>query len=142
MTNRNTEDGHIQTPSPGAQLAYWRRQLEGAPAVLNLPTDRPRQSAQSRHTGDAPIELSAAMCRALDLLSSQEGVTLFITLLTAFKTVLFHYTGQDDLVVAIPVANGERAEAQPAVGALINILPLRTNLSGDPTFRQLLQRRQ
>src|SRR5262249_10220315 len=123
-----------------AQLAYWKRQLGNDLPVLNLPTDWPHPSIQTfrgaRHTVGFPQRLSAA----LKALSQQEGVTLFMTLVAAFQTLLFRYTGQTDLVVGTPIAGRTRVETESLLGFFVNTLVLRTDLSGNPLFRKLLGR--
>ncbi|HEX8560546.1 MAG TPA: condensation domain-containing protein [Pyrinomonadaceae bacterium] len=122
------------------ELKYWRSQLEGAPPALELPTDRPRPAAQTfngaKHRFDAPPELA----EGLKALSRREGVTLYMTLLAAFSVLLSRYTGQEDVVVGSPIAGRNRAEVEPLIGFFVNALAMRTNLSGDPTFAELLGR--
>ncbi|MGH7828765.1 MAG: condensation domain-containing protein, partial [Candidatus Binatia bacterium] len=122
------------------QLLYWKKQLEGAPALLNLPTDRPRPAVQSYRGGSRSIELSQELTQGLKALSAQEGVTLFMTLLAAFQTLLHRYTGQNDIVVGSPIANRNRAEIEGLIGFFVNTLVMRTDLSGNPTFKELLTR--
>jgi len=122
------------------QLAYWKRQLAGAPPALELPTDRPRPAVQSYRGAALPVQLPRALSEALAALSRQEGVTLFMTLLAAFQALLWRYTGQDDIVVGSPIAGRTRAEIAPLIGFFVNTLVLRTDLSGEPTFRELLGR--
>ena len=122
------------------QLSYWKKQLEGAPAVLNLPTDRPRPAVQTYRGERRSIELSKELTEELKVLSRKEGVTLFMTLLAAFQTLLYRYTGQEDIVVGSPIANRNRTEIEGLIGFFVNTLVLRTDLSGNPTFRELLQR--
>jgi amino acid adenylation domain-containing protein len=122
-----------------AQLDFWKRQLDGAPAVLELPTDRPRPAVQSFQGATQSLLLPDPLATALKTLSRSEGTTLFMTLLAAFKTLLHGYTGQTDIVVGSPVANRNRAEIEELIGFFVNMLVLRADLSGDPTFRQLLQ---
>jgi amino acid adenylation domain-containing protein/non-ribosomal peptide synthase protein (TIGR01720 family) len=123
-----------------AQLSYWRRQLEGAPASLELPTDRPRPAAQSYRGSTATLALSKELSESLKSLSRRGGVTLFMTLLAAFDVLLCRYTGQEDIVVGSDIANRNRGETEGLLGFFINQLVLRTDLSGDPTFRELLAR--
>jgi amino acid adenylation domain-containing protein len=123
-----------------AQLSYWRRQLAGAPSMLELPTDRPRPSVQTYRGAEHTFVLSAPLTRALNDLSRREGVTLFMTLLAAWQTLLRRYTRQEDIVVGADVANRNRAETEPLIGFFVNMLVLRTDLSGDPTFKELLAR--
>ncbi|MDB4894620.1 MAG: non-ribosomal peptide synthetase, partial [Firmicutes bacterium] len=121
------------------QLAYWRRQLDGA-AVLQLPTDRPRPVAPTRAGATAALKLTQPLTDGLKALGRQEGVTLFMTLLAAFQALLHRYTNQADIAVGSPVANRNRAETEGLIGFFVNTLVLRTDLSGNPTFRELLER--
>ncbi|MBW4575168.1 MAG: amino acid adenylation domain-containing protein [Aphanothece sp. CMT-3BRIN-NPC111] len=121
------------------QLNYWQKQLNGI-SILNLPTDRPRPAVQSYKGARQPIALPKALTEALEALSQQEGITLFMTLLAAFQTLLYRYTGQDDIAVGSPIANRNRSDIEPLIGFFVNSLVLRTDLSGNPTFRELLSR--
>ncbi|MGD2147998.1 MAG: condensation domain-containing protein, partial [Anaerolineae bacterium] len=123
-----------------AQLSYWRRQLSGAPTVLDLPTDRPRPAVQSFSGARQSERLSAALYKRLNALSREEDVTLFMTLLAAFNVILHRYTGAQDILVGTPIANRNRAEIEGLIGFFANTLVLRGDLSGDPTFRELLAR--
>lgn len=122
------------------QLAYWKKHLGGAPAVLNLPTDRPRPARQSFKGARQSVELSAELTQALKTLSRKEGVTLYMTLLAAFQILLHRYTGQDDIVVGSPIANRNRIEIEGLIGFFVNTLVLRTVVSNNPTFHDLLHR--
>ena len=122
------------------QLVYWRTQLAGAPAVLELPTDFPRPQARSDRGATERRLLSRPLLERLMELSQQEEATLFMTLLAGFQLLLSRYTGQDDIVVGSPIANRTRSELEGLIGFFVNSLPLRTDLSGDPSFRQLLGR--
>jgi amino acid adenylation domain-containing protein len=122
------------------QLTYWRTQLAGAPTVLELPTDFPRPRTQSHRGATERIGLSGEVLEGLRALSQQEGATLFMTLLAGFQLLLSRYTGQNDIVVGSPIANRTRSELEHLIGFFVNSLPLRTNLSGDPSFRELLRR--
>ncbi|MBD2245043.1 non-ribosomal peptide synthetase [Nostoc sp. FACHB-888] len=123
-----------------SQLAYWRKQLQGAPTVLELPTDYPRPAIQSFQGATHRFELSAELSVALKQLSQQEGATLFMTLLAAFKTLLYRYTTSTDIVIGSPIANRNHSEIEKLIGFFVNTLVLRTNLEGDPSFRELLCR--
>src|SRR5262244_1752419 len=123
-----------------SQLSYWKKQLEGAPAVLNLPMDRPRPPLQSFRGARRSLELSKGLTRDLKNLSRQNDVTLFMTLLAAFQTLLYRYTAQEDVVVGSPIANRSRSEIENLIGFFANTLVLRSDLSGDPTFSELLVR--
>ncbi|HEX8276901.1 MAG TPA: amino acid adenylation domain-containing protein [Longimicrobiaceae bacterium] len=121
-----------------AQLAYWREQL-GSPPVLELPTDRPRPPAPSFHGGSVGLEISAATAAALRDLARAEGATLFMPLVAAWQTLLARHAGQEDVVVGTPIANRNRSEIEALIGFFVNTLALRADLSGDPTFRELLR---
>ena len=120
-------------------LTYWRTQLADLPA-LALPTDRPRQAMQSFAGTTLTATLPAALATELKAFSRREGVTLFMTLLAGFQALLHRHTGQTDIVVGAPVANRNRAELEKLIGFFVNALVLRTDLAGDPTFRELLRR--
>jgi amino acid adenylation domain-containing protein len=122
------------------QVSYWKKQLAGIPEVLKLPTDRPRPTVQSHRGGQQSFVLSKDVTEQLKALSRKEGVTLFMTLLAALQTLLYRYTGQEDIVVGSPIANRNRSEIEGLIGFFVNTLALRTDLSGTPTFRELLQR--
>jgi amino acid adenylation domain-containing protein len=126
-----------------AQLRYWKQQLTDVP-VLNLPGAAARpllQSVVQGHQGASQLlELPQRLLGDLEALSQQAGVTLFMTLLAAFQTLLHRYTGQTDLAIGSPIANRHRSELEGLIGFLVNSLVLRTNLAGDPTFRELLDR--
>jgi amino acid adenylation domain-containing protein len=121
-------------------LRYWRKQLGGRPPVIDLARDRPRPPALSYRGAARSVRLSKELCESLKALSKREGVTLFMTLLAAFKTLLYKYTAELDLVIGIALANRNRSEVEPIIGFFVNMLPLRTDLSGNPRFIQLLKR--
>jgi amino acid adenylation domain-containing protein len=121
-------------------LTYWKQKLSGELAVLNLPTDRARSPVQTFKGAQAKLVVSQILTKELKNLSRQEGVTLFMTLLTAFKTLLYRYTGQTDILVGSPIANRNRAEIKTLIGFFVNILVLRTELSGKLNFKELLAR--
>jgi amino acid adenylation domain-containing protein len=122
------------------QLAYWRAQLGGDLAVLALPTDRPRPPVETFRGAEHARVLPQRLGHALKALGQREGVTLFMTLLAAFQTLLARYSGQADIVVGSPVTQRSRAETELLIGPFINMLVLRGDLSGDPSFRGLLGR--
>jgi amino acid adenylation domain-containing protein len=122
------------------QLSYWKRGLGGELPVLDLPADRPRPPIQTYHGATQSIFLSLELAESLKALGRQEGVTLFMTLLAAFQTLLYRYVGQDDIIVGSPIANRNRVEIEGLIGLFVNTLVLRTDLSGDPGFRELLGR--
>ena len=121
------------------QLAYWREQLNGI-SILHLPTDKPRPAIQSYQGSTQFLELPLKLIDALEKLSQQEGVTLFMTLVAAFQTLLYRYTHQEDIALGSPIANRNRSEIEGIIGFFVNSLVLRSNLSGNPTFRELLGR--
>src|SRR5713226_961607 len=122
------------------QLQYWKQQLAGAPPLLELPTDRPRPSGPTFHGAHHTLTLPRALRDQLVKLSERESVSLFMTLLAAFQALLAQYSGQDDIVVGSPIAGRNRLETENLIGHFINTLLLRTSLSGDPTFSELLAR--
>jgi amino acid adenylation domain-containing protein len=121
------------------QLGYWKRQLLDAP-LLELPTDHPRPAVQTFRGSHQSLLLPNTVGEGLKALSRQQGVTLFMTLLAAFKILLHRYSSQDDLIVGTPIANRNRLEIEGLIGFFVNSLVVRTDLSGNPTFRELLQR--
>jgi amino acid adenylation domain-containing protein len=124
----------------GDHLAYWKERLAGAPALLELTTDRPRPAAQSYAGATLCRSFAPELHAGLSGLAQKEGTTLFMTGLAAFQVLLHRYTGQEDLVVGTPVSGRSRVETEPLIGDFVNMLVLRTDLSGDPTFRELLRR--
>ncbi len=120
------------------QLDHWKRQLAGAPALLELPTDRPRPKVQTFRGAKYPLTLSAKLSEETKALSCREGATLFMTLFAVYLALLHHYTKQTDMVVGTAIANRNRAEIENLIGFFVNTLALRTNLSGDPGFSELL----
>lgn len=131
---------HLQGETLEQQVAYWRQQLAGATTVLELPTDRPRPARQTERGGTYVFMLAADLQRKLQALSQQTGASVFMTLLAAFQTLLYRYTGQPDIIVGSPIANRNRAELEGIIGFFINTLALRADLSGNPTFLELLKR--
>ena len=122
------------------QLAYWKKQLGGNLPVLNLPTDRPRSAVQTFQGAVHKFTIPKAITEEIAQLSQREGVTLFMTLLAAFKTLLYRYTGQEDILVGSPIANRNRREIEELIGLFANTLVFRTDLSSNPTFKGLLGR--
>lgn len=120
------------------QLRYWKQQLKDVP-TLNLP-GAARTLMQTYRGASQQLELPQRLLDALEELSQQAGVTLFMTLLAAFQTLLHRYTGQTDIAIGSPIANRHRSELEGLIGFLVNSLVLRTDLAGDPTFRELLNR--
>ena len=132
--------GWLEGPALRDQLAYWRERLTGAPPELELPADRPRPHEQSYRGSRQLVMMPSALAEAVRALSRAERATPFMTLLTAFYTLLFRHTGQPDLVVGTAIAGRTRIETEPLIGFFVNTLALRGDCSGDPTFRELLAR--
>ncbi|MGB8690508.1 MAG: amino acid adenylation domain-containing protein [Microcoleus sp.] len=128
--------GEILVP----QLDYWKQQLLDAPGLLELPTDRSRPAVQTFRGGHYYTAFPKELSAELTALGKRAGVTLFMSLLAAFQTFLYRYSGQDDIVVGTPVAGRNRREIEGLIGFFVNTLVLRTNLGGNPTFEELLNR--
>jgi hypothetical protein len=122
------------------QLAYWKRQMAGAPALLELPADHARPPVQSFGGSHHGMVLPAELLERLRALGRGEGATLFMLLLGAFQLLLARLSGDDDVVVGSPVAGRTRRELEGLIGFFVNTLVLRTDLSGDPSFREVLRR--
>ncbi|HSG38215.1 MAG TPA: condensation domain-containing protein, partial [Thermoanaerobaculia bacterium] len=123
-----------------AQLAYWKRQLDGAPRVLELPTDHPRPPGQTYGGASRPLELAPELSAAVRDLCRREGVTPFIVLLAAWATLLARHAGQDEVLVGSPIAGRNRREIEDLIGFFVNTVVLRSDLSGAPAFGELLAR--
>jgi amino acid adenylation domain-containing protein len=121
------------------QLTYWQQQLEGCTS-LHLPTNRQRPALPTFRGARQYLMLPQRLSKAIALLGEREGVTLFMTLLAAFQTLLYRYSGQEDILIGSPIANRNRSEIEQLIGFFVNSLVLRTDLSGNPTFRELLRR--
>ncbi len=122
------------------QVDYWKKQLDGAPAMLELPTDRPRPPLQTFNGACHLLVLPQRLSESLSELSRRADATLFMTLLAAFQTLLCRYTNQEDIVLGTPIANRTRRETEDLIGFFVNTLVLRTDLAGNPGFRELLRR--
>ena len=122
------------------QRDYWRRTLAGVPALLGLPTDRPRPAQQDYAGGLVELTFDAELTAQLHALGRRHGTTLFMTLLAAWSVVLSRLSGQKDLVIGCPVANRVQLDIEPLIGFFVNTLALRVDLSGNPTLGELLQR--
>jgi hypothetical protein len=129
----------LQGEGDGRQMEYWRRQLANLPG-LNLPSDRPRPAVPSYRTSTVPVTLRESLMAPLKRLARGEGATLFMVLLAAFQVLQARYTGQEDVVVGTPVSGRGRVETEGLIGFFVNMLALRTNLAGEPTFLELLRR--
>ncbi|WOB66746.1 non-ribosomal peptide synthetase [Microcystis aeruginosa] len=121
------------------QLNYWKKQLTGAPPLLELPTDKPRLATPNFRGHSISFQINSELTEKLKLLSQKSGGTLFMTLLAALNTLLFRYSGQDDILIGTPTANRNRQEIEPLIGFFVNTLVLRNSLEGNPTFSGLLQ---
>ncbi|HEX6911521.1 MAG TPA: amino acid adenylation domain-containing protein, partial [Longimicrobium sp.] len=131
---------HLRGEVLEGALAYWRGRLAGAPELLELPLYRPRPAAQSFRGAHEPIHLPAALVARLEALGRREGATLYMVLLAAFQLLLGRYAGSEDVVVGSPIAGRTRGEVEGLIGFFVNLLALRTDLSGDPDVRGLLRR--
>ncbi|WP_172844444.1 non-ribosomal peptide synthetase [Tumebacillus algifaecis] len=130
----------LQGKNLQAQLAHWKDQLDGAKTVLPLPHDHPRSPVQTLRGASHSLQLSKELSDQLQALCQQEGVTMYMTMLAALNTLLYRYTGQDDILIGSPIAGRNRSEIEPLIGFFVNTLVMRTDLSGQPTFRELLAR--
>jgi len=134
------ERQNLTGKSLASQLDFWREQLAGCSDSLELPTDRPRPATQTFRGNWTTRPLPESLRESLKAASLRQGSTLFMTLLAAFKVMLLRYTGQEDIVVGTPVGGRGRLEIEPLIGLFLNTLVLRSDLSGNPTFRELLRR--
>ncbi|MEH2381351.1 MAG: amino acid adenylation domain-containing protein [Nostoc sp.] len=128
----------VARPAFVSDLNYWKQQLGNSTLLLQLPTDRPRLPVRTFQGASQTFIIPKSLTNALKHLSQQHNVTLFVTLLTAFKIVLFYYTGQSDIIVGTPFANRQQLETKGLIGCFINTLPIRTYFGGDPSLRELL----
>jgi amino acid adenylation domain-containing protein len=131
--------GWLQGEELERQVAFWRAHLRDAPALLELPTDRPRPPVQSHAGGAVALTLPSALTVGLRTLSQRHGVTLFMTLLAGWSTLLSRLSGQSDVVIGTPVANRQRREVEDLIGFFVNTLALRVRLEDQPSVAQLLQ---
>ena len=122
------------------QNLYWQQTLAGAPAVLTLPTDRPRPAQQDFSGAVLPLQLDAPLSEGLKALSQRHGTTLYMTLLAAWAVLLSRLSGQDEVVIGSPVANRNRVEVESLIGLFVNTLAVRIDASGEPTVQTLLAR--
>ncbi|MGZ6507169.1 MAG: non-ribosomal peptide synthetase, partial [Tumebacillaceae bacterium] len=123
-----------------SQLDYWKQQLAGELPVSLLPTDRPRPAVQTYNGGNLKQVLNGSYVKDLYAVSQREGATLFMTLLAAFQTLMHRYSGHEDIVVGTPVANRNHSALENIIGFFVNMLVMRTDFTGDLTFRDLLRR--
>ena len=134
------QQAQLESEAFATELAFWTEYLRGAPDVVELPTDRPRPDVLTFEGEKLIFPLGRPATERLRDFSRREGVSLFMTLTAAFNALISRYTGQDDIVLGVPIANRDRPELASMFGFLIDFQALRTDLSGSPTFRQLLQR--
>jgi amino acid adenylation domain-containing protein len=130
----------LSGPAGERLISYWKERLAGAPALLSLPLDHPRPARQTPRGGVVSRLLPKQVAEGLRALSRHESVTLFMTLLAGFQALLARYSGQTDICVGTPTAHRDRKETEHLIGAFLNTLVMRTDLSGDPSFRDLLAR--
>jgi amino acid adenylation domain-containing protein len=130
----------LQGETLETQLAYWQRQMAGAPPLLTLPTDRPRPPVQTSRGGITFFHLDHDLSQRIKAFSQRSGATLFMILEAAFVALLSRYSGQDDIVIGTPIINRGRPEIEPLIGFFISTLVLRNDLSGNPTFEEWLDR--
>ena len=122
-----------------SQLSYWKSKLAGIPLLLNLPTDHPRPLMKGFRGAARGLRLSTDLWEALKEFSRHEGVTTFMTLLSAFQTLLYRYTAQDDINIGIPISGRQQLETQSLIGFFLNHLVIRARLNDDLTFREVLR---
>jgi amino acid adenylation domain-containing protein len=134
------ERENLQGPAIEKPLAYWKKQLGGALPVLELPIDHPRSVAPMSRGAAQTVQLPRPLTNALKALGQQEGATLFMTLLASFQVLLHRWTGQEDIVVGSAVAGRRKVELEKLIGFFVNTLVIRGDLSGNPSFRELLGR--
>ena len=123
-----------------AQVNFWKQRLAGSQPLLELPTDRPRPPLQTYNGATISFAFSEELGRGIRALGQAEGATLFMTLLASLQILLNRYTGQDDINVGTPIANRNRSETEGLIGFFVNTLVMRTDLSGDPDFKEVLKR--
>ncbi len=119
---------------------FWKKQLDGIPPVINLPTDRPRPAVQTFNGAIKQFKFSKEVSEKLSVIAKENNATLFMVLLTTFQTLLSKYSGQDDICIGTPVANRNRSEIENLIGFFVNTVVIRTDLSGDPSFTSLLKK--
>ncbi len=134
------QQAHLAGGALERQLAYWKERLRGAPALLALPADRPRPAEQTYRGAAYDFTVPGEVAARLGALAQGEGATLFMATVAALSALLGRYAGEDDVVVGSPIANRTRPGLEDVVGLFANTIAVRTDLSGDPGFRELLRR--
>lgn len=134
------ERENVEGPALDRALAYWRKQLEAPLPILELPVDRPRSVARGNRGAAISVQMPRGLAQAAKTLSQAEGATLFMTLLAGFQVLLHRWSGQEDIVIGSVVAGRRKVELEKLIGFFVNTLVFRGDLTGDPTFRQLLGR--
>ncbi|HEY0384393.1 MAG TPA: amino acid adenylation domain-containing protein, partial [Pyrinomonadaceae bacterium] len=132
---RRFEGEYLET-----QIAYWKQKLGGHLPVLDLPSSRPRAAVQTFHGERLALALPVELVKGLTALSRSENVTLFMLLLAAFEVLLYRYTGQTDILIGSPIANRNHREIEGLIGFFVNTLVLRADLTGGPTFQDIVRR--
>ncbi len=132
--------GWLQGAVLESEISWWRSRLAGLPPLLELPTDRPRPAVPSYRGATRPVGLPAGLTGRLEALARREGATLFMVLLAGLQALLSRYSGQDDLAVGSPIAGRNRSEVESLIGCFVNTQVMRGDLSGEPSFRELLSR--
>ena len=131
---------HLQGEPLDRLTAYWRENLAGIPKALDFPTDHARPAEMSNRGARLDFRIDGVLRERLETVGRRHGATLYMTLLTAYKTLLHRYTGEEDIVTGSPIANRQRAEIEGLIGFFVNSIALRGDLSGDPKFSELLRR--
>nr|AGS49935.1 long-chain-fatty-acid--CoA ligase [uncultured bacterium esnapd24] len=134
------QEDHLAGGALERQIAYWKDRLRGVPALLELPTDRPRPAEQTYRGSSYDFMVPRELSAQVQGLAQREGATVFMFLLAALGALLARYTGEEDIVVGTPIASRTRPELENVIGLFANTLPLRVDVSGDPAFRELLAR--
>jgi amino acid adenylation domain-containing protein len=130
----------LQGEALDEQLAYWKERLGGELPVLDLPTDFPRPPIRGSKGAKEPLRIPQADVHALTAIALEEGATTYMAMVALFKTLLYRYSSQDDLIIGTPVANRTRRESEGIIGYIANTLVLRTDCSGAPSYRELVRR--
>jgi amino acid adenylation domain-containing protein len=130
----------VRSPEAREHLEWWKRRLEGVPPMLELPADRPRPAEMSFRGSAHRVSLSAPVFAAADAFSRRRGVTLFMTLFAAFEALVHRYTGETDFCVGSGVAGRRLRESEDLIGMVVNTIPIRADLSADPSFDELVER--